>query len=64
MAKKLVSLPISAKERQKITHEINSVYHSRYEGKENCLIHNGNYTYYFVNYGFNEYDIRFKILIK
>jgi effector-binding domain-containing protein len=57
------SLPISKKERAKVTHDINDVYHTRFDGKSNCVIHNGNYTYLFENHGFDNYNIYFKMAI-
>jgi len=57
------TLPISKKEKAKVTHAINDVYHARFEGKTECIMHNGNYKYFFMNHGFNEYDIYFKKLI-
>lgn len=61
------SLRITDKERAKVAHDINKVYHKVYEGKEICAIRtrsNGSdspfYRYYFINNGFNEYDIYFK----
>ena len=60
MRKKIRSLPISEREKEKLRHEINSVFYARYKAKENCIIHNGNFTYYFINHGFDNYEIIFK----
>ena len=61
--RKRKSLPISKKERAKVTHAINDVYHARFDGKSNCVIHNGDYTYLFENHGFDSYNIYFKMAI-
>lgn len=58
--KRVKSLPISDKERVKVTHEINNVYHARFKGKTHCWIHSGNYTYAFENHGFDNYNIYHK----
>lgn len=61
------SLRITEKERAKVVHDINKNYHKNYEGKESCVIRTRSndsdspfYRYYFINNGFNEYDIYFK----
>lgn len=47
------------KEYAKITHEINTVYYSKYAGKKECkhttFWKNGYFTYEFENYGFDNY---------
>ena len=60
---------ITKKELAKITHDINNVWHSRYEGKTDCYIitrtnesDSPYYTYRFHNYGFNNYRIYHKKL--
>lgn len=62
--RKKKSLPISPKERAKVGHDINSVFHSKYKGEKYCMIttrsneaNSGFYTYHFINNGFNDYDI-------
>ena len=56
------SLSITKKESAKITHDINSVWHTRYKDKKYCQIetHSNNsdspcYVYHFINNGFNQY---------
>lgn len=36
--KKSQSLPMTAKEKAKVTHDINNVYHAKYKGKSSCYI--------------------------
>ncbi|MBO4396455.1 MAG: hypothetical protein J5819_08940 [Eubacterium sp.] len=63
------SLRITKKEAVKVTHEINSVWHVRYQkkGEVLCVIetHSNNvnspsYEYYFINHGFNDYEFTAK----
>ncbi len=65
--KKKESLPISEKERAKVGHDINNLYHSRYKGKRSCFIRTRSnetdsptYLYRFRNHGFDNYDIYMK----
>lgn len=62
--KKMKSLPMTAKEKAKVSHDINSLYHANYEGKKYCIIKTRSnrkdspfYLYRFVNGGFDNYDI-------
>lgn len=61
------SLPMTAKEKAKVTHDINNLYHAKYKGECNCFIRTSSnkpdspsYYYRFKNNGFNNYDIYFK----
>lgn len=63
-SKRKKSLKISPKEREKVTHDINNIFHKRFEGKPNGMIitHSNKknspaYNYYFENNGFNNYNI-------
>ena len=56
------SLPISFKEAEKVTHDINNIWHACYEGQRNCVIYthsyqknSPSYEYHFINYGFDQY---------
>jgi len=56
------SLNISTKEAEKVTHDINSIWHTKYEGRLNCVIithshkkDSPSYEYHFINNGFNNY---------
>lgn len=58
------SLPMTEKEKIKVGHDINNLYHSKYEGKRNCWIKTRSnesdspfYNYRFINHGFDNYDI-------
>lgn len=58
------SLPMTEKEKIKVGHDINNLYHSKYEGKRNCWIKTRSnesdspfYIYRFKNHGFDNYDI-------
>lgn len=62
------SLPMTEKEKAKVTHDINNVYHAKFKGKRSCFIRtNSNepdspsYLYRFRNNGFDNYDIYMKI---
>ena len=64
-------LRVSRKEAEKITHDINSDWHKRFQGEEYCVIHSHSYTpdspgydYYFINHGFNDYEFLGKRLTK
>lgn len=66
--KKSQSLPMTANEKAKVTHDINNIYHARYEGKRVCAIRTRSnepdsptYYYRFKNYGFDNYDIFMKM---
>lgn len=66
--RKTQSLPMTAKEKAKVTHDINNIYHARYEGKRVCAIRTRSnepdsptYYYRFKNYGFDNYDIFMKM---
>lgn len=53
---------LDSKELSKITHEINSVYYAKYEGKSFAMhrsidLQNNYCIYYFENHGFNDYNI-------
>lgn len=65
--KKKTSLPISEKERTKVGHDINNLYHAKYKGKRTCMIVTRSnepdspmYTYRFKNHGFDDYEIYMK----
>lgn len=56
------SLEISRKEADKVRHDINSVWHSRFKGMRFCRIETHSYqpdspsfVYYFINNGFDDY---------
>lgn len=56
-------LRVSRKEAEKVTHDINSVWHKRFQGEEFCTIHthsygldSPSYDYFFINHGFNNYE--------
>ena len=62
------SLPITEKEKAKVTHDINNVYHAKFKGKRSCFIRthsnepdSPSYLYRFRNNGFDNYDIYMKI---
>ena len=66
--KKKESLPMTEKEKAKVTHDINNVYHVKYKGKRSCFIRthsnepdSPSYLYRFRNHGFDNYDIYMKI---
>ena len=57
------SLRITRKEATKVTHDINNVWHARYQGLELGVINTSSnmsdsptYAYSFINYGFNNYQ--------
>lgn len=65
--KKTQSLPMTAKEKAKVTHDINNVYHAKYKGKSSCYIRTHSnepdspaYVYRFRNHGFDNYEIYMK----
>lgn len=65
--KKAQSLPMTEKEKAKVTHDINNVYHAKYKGKSSCYIRTHSnepdspaYVYRFRNHGFNDYEIYMK----
>ncbi len=56
-------MKMTKKEVAKVTHDINSVWHSRYEGVEIGIIYthsnkpdSPSYAYVFVNHGFDNYE--------
>ena len=56
-------LRMTRKEVAKVTHDINNVWHAKYEGEEVCMIdtysnrpNGSSYSYYFINHGFNDYS--------
>jgi hypothetical protein len=58
---------MTAKEKAKVGHDINNVYHAKYQGKSICMISTRSdepdspvYNYRFKNYGFDNYDIYYK----
>lgn len=60
-------LKISKKEAAKVTHDINNVWHERFKDKEFAVIHthshkstSPSYDYYFINYGFDDYEFLWK----
>ncbi len=64
-------LEVNRKEAEKVTHDINNVWHERFQGEEFCVIHSHSYLpdspgydYYFINHGFNDYEFLGKRLIK
>ena len=64
-------LSITEKEAAKVTHDINNVWHKRFQGKEYCVIetHSDNqdspsYSYYFINHDFNDYEFLGKRLTR
>lgn len=64
---KAKSLPMTAKEKAKVTHDINNIYHAKYEGRSTCYIRTHSneqdsptYVYRFRNRGFDNYDIYMK----
>lgn len=53
---------MTLKEVVKVTHDINNVWHFKYQGKEKCVIEthsneqdSPSYEYHFINYGFDNY---------
>lgn len=63
------SLKMTAKEREKVTHDINNVWHARFKGLTTCMIvtySNKNnslaYVYRFRNHGFDDYEFLTKEL--
>ena len=65
------SLPMTAIEKAKVTHDINNLYHAKYKGKRNCVIRtrsnepdSPSYYYKFKNNGFDNYDIYHKAEIE
>lgn len=61
-------LPMTEKEKAKVTHDINNVYHTKFKGKRSCFIRtrsnepdSPSYLYRFKNHGFDNYDIYMKI---
>ena len=66
--RKKESLPMTEKEKAKVTHDINNVYHTKFKGKRSCFIRtrsnepdSPSYLYRFKNDGFDNYDIYMKI---
>lgn len=61
---------VSPKEHAKLEHEINTIYHAKFEGEPTGMIVSYNpdngkaYNYYFESHGFNEYNIYGKRLNK
>lgn len=62
-------LRMTAKEREKVTHDINNRWHAMYQGEEICLIHTRSnkpdspfYSYYFINRGYDDYVFIGKLL--
>ena len=56
-------LPVSRKEADKVTHDINNVWHKRFQGEEFCVIYTHSYDIdspsyddFFINHGFNDYE--------
>ena len=56
------SLKITAKEREKFTHDINDDWHKKYQGKTYCQIEthsnrpdSPSFEYHFINNGFSNY---------
>ncbi len=54
---------VSKKEAEKVTHDINAVWHNRFQGEEYCVIHTHSfqldspaYDYYFINHSFDNYE--------
>lgn len=65
------SLPMTEKERAKVTHDINNLYFAKFKGKRNCLIKTSSnnpdspsFYYKFKNHGFDNYEIYHKSEIK
>ena len=59
---------MTEKEKAKVTHDINNVYHAKYKEKRSCFIRthsnepdSPSYLYRFRNHGFDNYDIYMKI---
>lgn len=57
------SLRITKKEAEKVTHDINNVWHAKFQGKKYCRIYSHSYqadspsyVYHFINNGFNNYE--------
>ena len=57
------SLRMTRKEMEKVTHDINNVWHKRYKDKTYCRIathsnkiNSPSYVYHFINKGYNEYE--------
>ena len=56
-------LKITKKEAAKVTHDINNVWHDRFQGKRYCRIYSHSYqsdspsyVYHFINHGFDNYE--------
>lgn len=56
-------LKVTEKESTKVTHDINNVWHKRFQKQEYCVIHTHSndidslaYDYYFINHGFDDYE--------
>ena len=57
------TLRITKTEAAKVSHDINSVWHTRYYGKRYCRIEthshrrdSPSYVYHFINHGFDQYE--------
>ncbi len=57
------SLPITERERAKVSHEINNVWHTRFKGKRVCMIithsheiDSPSFEYDFINHGYDHYE--------
>ena len=55
-------MSMTKREVAKVTHDINNVWHYKFQGKERCVIEthsnksdSPSYEYHFLNYGFNDY---------
>ena len=65
---RMKSLSISRKEAEKVTHDINNVWHKKFQGEEVCMIEthshkpdSPSYCYYFINHGFDDYEFFAKL---
>ena len=71
MIERMRTLKISKKEAVKVTHDINSVWHTKYKSVKYCRIEthsnrpdSPSYVYHFINHGFNEYEFTGKYSTK
>ena len=56
-------MTMTYKEVAKVTHDINNIWHIRYNGQVECVIETSSdkldsptYSYHFINHGFDDYE--------
>ena len=56
-------MKMSRKEVEKVSHDINNIWHTKFQNEKRCVIYthshksdSPSYEYHFLNYGFNNYE--------